>query len=184
MWIDLSIPISTASAALAAKNESIVLHGHLGTHFDVMNQVFPLRDFELPGVIVHVLNKEEITLDDIDPARIHAGMFIAFHTGWIDRYSYGTSDYFHNHPQLSLDLIEYLLEQGISLIGIDGPGVRRGKEHTPMDQHCADHGVFIIENLCFKDMPAEIAACTFYTFPVRWMDSPGLPCRVAARIAE
>ena len=36
----------------------------------------------------------------------------------------------------------------ISMIGVDFAGIRRGKEHTPKDQYCADRGVFVVENLC------------------------------------
>jgi kynurenine formamidase len=54
----------------------------------------------------------------------------------------GTSAAFH-------DLIAYLMEKEIQLIGIDYAGLRRGgKEHVPADRLGADHGVFVIENLC------------------------------------
>ena len=71
-----------------------------------------------------------------------------FHTGFISKETYGTKDYFTNHPQLSNELIDALLEKNICIIGIDCAGVKRGSEHTPKDQYCADRGVFIIENLC------------------------------------
>jgi len=49
-----------------------------------------------------------------------------FHTGFISKETYGTKDYFTNHPQLSNELIDALLEKNICIIGIDCAGVRRG----------------------------------------------------------
>ena len=84
-------------------------------------------------------------------------MFVAFYTGFIEKTGYGGKAYFTGHPQLSDDLIDALLAKGISIIGVDFAGVRRGKEHTLKDQYCADHGVFIIENLC--NLQSVIGEC-------------------------
>lgn len=76
-----------------------------------------------------------------------------------------------------------ILKKNISIIGIDFAGVRRGKEHTPIDQYCADRGVFIIENLCnlkaVIDTEDEIIA---HTYPMNYTEITGLPCRVVAEI--
>ena len=39
-------------------------------------------------------------------------MFVAFHTGYIDRVEYGSKEYFAFHPVLSVELIDALLEKG------------------------------------------------------------------------
>ena len=90
-------------------------------------------------------------------------MFFAFYTGFIEKVGYGTKNYFSNHPHLSNQLIEELLKRNISIIGIDFSGVRRGKEHTTMDQHCANHGVFNVENLCHLKavLKKEYFYCTY-----------------------
>lgn len=61
--------------------------------------------------------------------------------------------------------------------------IRRGVEHTQKDQYCADHNVFIIENLCNLDM--VLTGDTVKTFeadiyPINFDFMSGLPCRVAA----
>ena len=66
---------------------------------------------------------------------------------------------------------------------MDFAGVRRGKEYTPMDQYCADRGVFIIENLCnlsgvLKNGNTFIAN----TYPMNYAEMTGLPCRVVVDI--
>ncbi len=71
------------------------------------------------------------------------------------------------------------------MIGIDFAGVRRGKEHTPKDQYCADRGVFIIENLCNLGEALRNEAqvkMTAYTFPVNYAEMTGLPCRVVLEV--
>lgn len=43
MLIDLTLKITPKMVKDAQGNEKTALAGHLGTHFDVMNKVFPLN---------------------------------------------------------------------------------------------------------------------------------------------
>jgi len=64
-------------------------------------------------------------------------------------------------------------------------GVRRGAEHTPKDQYCADRDVFIVENLCnLKHLLGSQRQrhLTAHTYPMKFADMSGLPCRVVAEI--
>ncbi len=110
-------------------------------------------------------------------------MFVAFYTGFIEEVGYGGKKYFTEHPQLSKELIDELLNKGVSIIGVDFAGVRRGIEHTPKDQYCADRGTFIIENLC--NLKILIKNCKQFkanTYPMNYEGMTGLPCRVIAEI--
>ena len=49
-----------------------------------------------------------------------------------------------------------------------------------MDQHCADQGVFIVENLC--NLNKVIGRCVINTYPMNYAEMTGLPCRVVAEI--
>lgn len=121
---------------------------------------------------------------DAEPA-IREGMFVAFFTGFIEREGYGSKAYFREHPQLSKALIEELVRRKVSLIGVDFAGVRRGREHTPTDQYCADRGVFIIENLCALgevETASKDGRFTAHTYPMRYAEMTGLPCRVVAEV--
>ncbi len=187
MLIDLSVQVSAESRKQAAGAEPMAAFGHLGTHFDVMNKEFPTDWFERPGLALDVssIRDRDIAPEDVDLKAIGAGMFIAFYSGFIDEVPYGTTDYFTAHPQLSPELIEALLDRKVSIIGIDFAGVRRGAEHTPTDQACADRGMFVVENLCnLKTLLAGRPRRTFtaHTYPVHFTGMSGLPCRVAAEI--
>lgn len=154
--------------------------GHFGTHFDVMNKEFPLSYTRRDAIVFDVRDcwDREITCGDISLDAVHADMFVGFCTGYLEKTGYGTPEYHKNHPVLSYELIDALIERKVSIIGIDFAGVRRGKEHTPADQHCADHGVFIVENLTGLDQ--VIGESVISTFPMNYAGLSGLPCRVIA----
>ena len=183
MLIDLTLPVTREMLGTAWENTAKSLVGHLGTHFDVMDREFPLDYTERKAVVfdVSAVRDRDITAADVDLDLVEAEMFVAFRTGYIEAVDYGTPRYFKEHPQLDHGLIEALLEKQISVIGVDCAGIRRGKEHTPADQRCADRGVFVIENLWnLKQVLAAGQKFTVRTYPLRIMGITGLPCRVVA----
>ena len=184
MLIDLTLKVTPQILDAAGKNDKKAFLGHIGTHFDAMMLEFPLAYTERRGLIFDVSNQldREIDLDEQDFSLIKKDMFVGFFTGFIEREGYGSEKYFKEHPQLSMRLIYALVERGVSIIGIDFAGVRRGEEHTPVDQFCADQGVFIVENLCNLQAVLDRGKISFIarTCPVNYSDLNGLPCRVVA----
>ena len=159
--------------------------GHLGTHFDVMDKEFPLEYTRRKAVIFDVSNirGRDIALADIDLEKVERDMFVAFHTGFMGEVEYGTQQYFKEHPQLGKELIEALLNKCVSIIGVDCAGIRRGAEHVPTDQRCAQHGVFVVENLCDLNTLLSVnTPITIRTYPMRVLGITGLPCRVVAEV--
>ena len=65
-------------------------------------------------------------------------------------------------------------------------GGQKPKKHKPFDQYCADHDVFVVENLDNMDALLERSPKPFlvYTAPVNRQDMSGLPCRVFAEIPD
>ncbi|MDD2959768.1 MAG: cyclase family protein [Lachnospiraceae bacterium] len=183
MLQDITVRITPKMVTDAQGNEKKALTGHLGTHFDVMNKEFPLEFTERKAVVFDVsrVKEREIGLSDIDTTKIKQDMFIAFYSGFIEAEAYGSQRYFKEHPRLSMELIDYMLEKKVSIIGVDFAGVRRGAEHTPTDQRCADQGVFIVENLCNLASLCKMEDITIGTYPMNYTDMTGLPCRVVAR---
>ncbi len=184
--IDLTLRVNPADH-LGSERYRFLDAGHLGTHFDVMNKDFPPHNLERPAVVfdVKAARDRNIQIGDIDLAMVDAGMFVAFYTGYGEAYAYGTPEYFEGHPVLCRALIDTLLDKGVSIIGIDCAGIRRGKEHTPADQLCADRGAFVVENLCNLDRVLAgkpSARFTAHTYPVNFAGMTGLPCRVAAEV--
>lgn len=185
MLIDITLKITPDMVKNAPGNENNALTGHLGTHFDVMNKEFPLEYTRRNGIVFDVsqINGRDIELSDIDIDRVFRDMFAAFYTGFIEKIGYGGREYFGQHPQLSAELIDVLIARGVSLIGLDFAGIRRGKEHIPKDQYCADRGVFVIENLCHLKEVADVGGRFIaHTYPVNYVGMTGLPCRVIAEV--
>ncbi len=187
MLIDLTLLVTKYVNREALENERMASFGHLGTHFDVMDKEFPLEYLKRPGLVFDVsgVGEHEIGTGDIDPGLVEAGMFVAFHTGFIERIAYGSKEYFGDHPQLSNALIDLLLEKRAAIIGVDFAGLRRGAEHTQKDQYCADRGAFVVENLTNLAavlQGAPYRSCTINTYPIKFAGLSGLPCRVVAEI--
>lgn len=183
MLIDITLKVTSDMLRRQNEKNGALLAGHLGTHFDVMNKEFPLEYTERRGIVFDVrgVQGRDIDIADVDMEKVEESMFVAFCTGHIEKTGYGTAEYSKDHPQLSHELIRALVEKGASIIGLDFLGARRGSEHTPVDQYCADNGTFIIENLVnLAALPKEgFAACTY---PMNFEGMTGLPCRVIARI--
>lgn len=185
MKLDITMKITPEMLDDAKRNENKALEGHLGTHFDAMDKEFPLEYTELFGVcfdVSHISNRD-VDMPDVDLDRVSKNSFVIFYSGFADSEPYGSHRYFKEHPQLSFALIDALLERGVAIIGLDFAGIRRGKEHTPTDQRCADKNVFIIENLCnlgaIYDLQGDIV---IHTYPMSLVGQTGLPCRVIAEI--
>lgn len=184
MLADLTMKIGPEMIGLDDKEKAKRLFGHWGTHFDVMDKEFPLEYTERKGIVFDVreISAREIGVADICADEVEKDMFVAFCSGFSSRERYGEKRYFAEHPQLSHELIGLLLDKGVSIIGVDFAGVRRGGEHVPTDQHCADRGVFIVENLCNLEMLLAEDAFTVCTYPLNAQGMTGLPCRVIAKI--
>jgi kynurenine formamidase len=182
MLVDITLRINPQMVMDAQGNEKKAIAGHLGTHFDVMNKEFPLEYTRRAGIVFDVSSVEGRDIEESDIAidAVSKNMFAAFCTGYIERVGYGGKKYFTDHPQLSDHLIEALVQKEVSIIGIDGPGVRRGKEHVQKDQYCADHGVFITENLCNLKLLCGKKNLIINTYPMSFAGMTGLPCRVIA----
>lgn len=187
MLIDITLKITPDMVKSDPGSQQKALFGHIGTHFDVMDREFPLDYTVRDGIVfdVSTIRERDIEMQDVALDIVQKDMFVAFYTGYIEEVGYGGRVYFGPHPQLSDALIEALLEKGVSIIGVDCAGIRRGAEHTPKDQHCADHGTFVVENLCNLQAVLEKSGrVKVHTYPMKCTGITGLPCRVIAEITE
>lgn len=187
MLLDITLPVTPQMMGTALENTPKHLVGHIGTHFDVMEEEFPLDYTMRKGVVFDLshLRGRDITPEDIDLNLVQADMFVAFYTNFMAEEPFGTARYFKEHPQLSDQLIDALLEKRISIIGIDCGGIRSGKEHVPTDRRCAKQGVFVVENLWdLQSVLEKGPTFTAHTYPLRYSGVTGLPCRVVAQVEE
>lgn len=183
---DVTLRITPELTRRAQENLKKASHGHLGTHFDCVGKEFSLENTERKGIVFDVSNVQDRDIErgNIDMSRVEKGSFVIFYSGYIEAEGYGTKKYFQEHPQVSNELIDVLIDVGVALIGADFSGLRNGAEHTPCDLRCANREVFIIENLCnLKDL-AGSDDVLIHTYPLNFTGITGLPCMVIAETAE
>jgi kynurenine formamidase len=171
---------------LSTQENKHIAAGHVGTHLDTYNKsAIPLEYFKNKGVLLDVSEiseEREIEIADIAGIDIPQNSFVLIRTARSENKAYGTTDYFSNHPQLSQDLIDYLLSKKIRFIGIDCSGIRRGDEHEKADRLCESKGVYVIENL--TNLDKLVNAINFKVYALWFNDeiATGLPCRIIADI--
>ena len=187
MLIDLSLRVTKEHMKIAMDYGKMEHLGHLGTHFDVMDKEFPLEYTSREAIVFDVSDVEDrdIEISDIDINKVKEGMFVAFYTDIINKLEYATKEYFEGNRNLSKDLITELVKRGASIIAIDCCGIRAGKEHDLADQYCADHNTFVVENLCNLEKVLNGEKDKLFkvnTYPIKFVDITGLPCRVIAEL--
>ncbi len=139
----------------------------LDTLVDLPTQVFHLTDASARGIPVDAFDVRRRDL---------AGTAVLLHTGW-DRF-FGTAAYAVGAPYLTEDAARWLVEAGVTLVGIDSLNIddtESGGER-PAHSLLLGAGIHVVEHLTglvalpedgarFTAVPPRIAG--FGTFPVR-----------------
>ncbi|KAI0359221.1 putative cyclase [Trametes cingulata] len=133
---------------------SISVGSHTGTHVDApyhfvedgaQIDAIPLSAFIGNAVVIDVTSKGpkgRIEWADISPyahlvrrkAALPEGVFVLLHTGWSKHWQ---SDTYFDHPFLTRDAAEHLVELGVKLIGVD----TLSPDETRVDGSTPDFGV-------------------------------------------
>jgi arylformamidase len=200
MVIDLSVPINAAmpvypgdpkvsiKKAAAFENDGYVGHytsisTHVGTHIDApMHMVdggaplsaFSIERFIGKGRLIDV-ESSGFSTDAVQQAGIEAGDIVLFRTGkvWL------APDYFASWPVMPKEVADYLVQQKVSLVGVDAAGVD-GLDETKNHKTLLEGNVLIIENLTNLDKLVG-KEFTVYALPIK-LELDGAPARVVAQI--
>lgn len=180
MLIDLTLEINPSNA-----ENPIAKMGHFGTHLDIMdkNNQIPIENFFCNTTLIDITNIRNriIETEDLLNYDIYREEFIIFRTNWMKDYKYGSQQYHNNHPHFSDNAIDFLISKKIRFIGLDFPGAQRKEKHHIIDKKCADHNIYIIENLNNLDLINKNRLFT-YCFPMKLSGMTGIPIRVIAQI--
>ena len=177
------------------KMERVTLYTHSGTHIDAPAHLLKdgatldtvaLERFQGPAVPVDLFHKgarEPITPEDLKPyeSRIELGGFVLLCTGWVDRAA-PSQEYMFQSPWLRVDAANYLIDRGISGVGIDHPSVSGMKEEEDLPTHRAllGAGVLILEGLVLPRELLEVPQWYLVALPLPLVGSGGAPARVVA----
>jgi kynurenine formamidase len=152
---------------------------NMGTHIDVMGVDVLIENERLisEGIKFDVssITDREIKLTDLDLSRVKEGVYVFFQTNY-DKY-FEDEDKYNNHPEISMEVIEYLVEKKVNMIGIDALGLGRGRNHGLIDVYLGKHKSYTIENLANLDkIPEE--GFKVYCLPMKIEGIDGLPARI------
>jgi kynurenine formamidase len=161
----------------------IQVPAHTATHVDL---VLPGRRMEPDRMIgngklidVTWVESGEITLAHVrDRVDLEAGDFAFFRTDWSQ---FADTARYHDHPELSLELVQWLADRRVNAVGIDALGLARGRGHGEHDRLLARQDVYVIENLANL---AAIPARPFrvYCLPLKMDDTDAIPARVLVEV--
>jgi kynurenine formamidase len=204
MLIDVSMPITagavfrlgTPPVEIASRRfyhesegeyESVILSlaAHTATHVDLVfadTRIEPERMIGRGKLFdVTQVPGGEIRLDDIEhQAEIESSDFVFFRTDWS---KFVHTDEYYNHPELSPEVVRWLVSKQINAVGIDALGLGRDRRHGEYDRLLIKNNVFVIENL------ANLSAIPnrefkVYCFPLKIENVDAIPARVVVEINE
>ncbi len=99
---------------------------HIGTHVDAPSHMldntsyineFPIQSFIGKGAVLDFTNQQLITLREQDKAKIKKDSIVIIHTGMYKEY--GSDNYYHNHPKVTEELCDYLIQQEVRMLVLD-----------------------------------------------------------------
>lgn len=166
------------------------LNSHTGTHIDAPLHFipggkaitdYPAGKFVLPGISVDLSYKkdgEAITVQDLKGVDLKQGSALLISTGW---YKYfGTEKYF-NHPYISKEAAEYLVEKGISIVAVDFLNVDQTLVEA-WDAHpvLLGNDTLIVENIADSDALIPGKEYVFSFLPLKVTGTDGSPVRATA----
>ena len=120
-------------------------------------------------------------MDDVKhQVEIESGDFVFFRTGWSE--FVGTMKYY-DHPELSLEVVQWLVSKNINAVGIDALGLGRDRRHGEYDRLLAKNDIFVIENLANLSAIPQKKFNT-YCFPLKIENTDAIPARVVVETNE
>ncbi|MBU3810391.1 MAG: cyclase family protein [Candidatus Niameybacter stercoravium] len=152
---------------------------NMGTHIDVMaaDVDIELERLIAPGIkfdVSHITDRQ-IMLEDLDLSRVREGVYVFFHTGWDKHFE--DEEKYNNHPEVAMEVIEYLVGQKVNMIGIDTLGLGKSRNHGLIDDYLGKSKAYAIENLTnLEKLPEE--GFKVYCLPMKIEGIDALPARL------
>lgn len=169
----------------------ITFQTSIGTYLDSPYHRYPdLRDISelrideviLQGIIIDARGKGEFEPVDsnIIPEEIDLkGKAVLFNFGW-DKY-WGEEKYYE-YPYISEELIEYLIESGVKLVGVDTINIDSSKiMERPAHSKFLKKDILVVENLtCLEKLHGK--RFRFFAVPLKAKRVAALPIRAFAEV--
>lgn len=163
----------------------ISLSAHTATHIDLVSEEKRFDPDRMIGkgklIDVVQISGREIQLSDVEhQVEVESGDFVFFRTDWSK--FVGTEKYY-DHPELSLDIVRWLISKKINVIGIDALGLAQGRRHGEHDRLLVQNDIFVLENLTnLSSIPDR--GFKVYCFPLKIEKIDAIPARVVVEIND
>jgi kynurenine formamidase len=180
-------------------NATLSFSVHTATHIDppyhfvadglTIDQV-PLERLMAPGYVFDLRDKAQagqpIWPDDLPsvPDGFLAGRIVILRTGWGEK-AFHRSDYYTSGPYLSVELAQWLVDQGVVAVGLENPpdyfepGALPHPGDGPVHRTLLGHQVCLIENLANLDQ-LSVFDPWVVALPLKIYRGCGGPARVVA----
>lgn len=160
---------------------------HVGTHMDApLHMVeggmvisdFPADKFQGRGVVIDAIGIMKIDANILDDTDICEGDIVLVRTDWSKKFR--TEDYYKEWPYFTTAFAERLVEEKITLVGMDTPG-------PDIDEKFLAHkillpnNILIIENLTNLESLENVDDFWVHAYPAKYK-ADAAPVRVVAEI--
>ena len=204
MLIDISMPITKGSVfrlgtpvvdisshkfyhESEGEYESVMLSlsAHTATHVDLVYQDKRIEPERMIGngklIDVTQVPGQEIQLNHVESQiEVERGDFVFFRT---DRSKYVDTEKYYHHPELSLEIIEWLILKKVNAVGIDALGLGLDRRHGEYDRMLIGNDIYVIENLANLSAIPQNRFKT-YCFPLKIYNIDAIPARVIIEIEK
>lgn len=161
---------------------------HSGTHIDGPMHLtesseyiseMPLEAFIGVGSVLDVREQAVIKMKPEYRELVEDGSIVLLYTGQ-DKF-YGSKEYYEEHPVVSRELCEFLVDKNIKMLGVDMPS----PDHYPFEIHkmLLRNGIYIIENLTNLDKLLVVKNFEVIALPLK-MTADSSMTRAVARVVS
>jgi len=130
----------------------IITTMHIGTHIDAPSHMLEsdkyMSDYHISkfigdGVLLDFENQKDIVLRDSDKLKIKKDFIVMIYTNMDKRI--GTKEYYYDHPKVSEELCDFLIEKQIKILALDF----YSPDQLPLTIHkkLLSNDILIVENL-------------------------------------
>ena len=202
MWIDITMPLhknmpiwpgdTPFQYRLMAMLErdganvgDITMSLHVGTHIDApfhydnfgkSIDALPVELFIGPTLIVELQDVKQIQLQDVEKIKLDGVERLFFKT----KQQYDLYRFDPHFTTISPEVVPYLAEKGVKVVGTDAPSVDAVNDVTLQAHHAfRQEQLYIIENLYLKDI--ETGMYEFIGVPLAIQGGDASPIRAVVR---
>jgi len=159
----------------------LITSTHIGTHIDAPFHFdehgekvheLSLENYVTEALVIHVDGKNHIYRKDIEKIEVGHAKAVLFRTSaWDNRKKFPESI-----PSFDLDIVEWMVEQGIILFGVDLPSVDSiNSKDLPMHHALNGAGRYILEGLVLDNV--EEGSYELIALPMKIEGADGSPVR-------